>query len=223
MRAAYVRIGLTQEASEAITDEQDIDTCEELGFLTDVEIESLCKTIRRPGGTITNPDAGVDEQPGVIPNPGIPVSLRAENNLKLAAWFVRHRVRTSRATAPADITLNSGRSIKELRLTEENWEAPTDPLVINYKDWPKTMEGIVEYLRACPGTIKIPLAYVVRESQALPDRDDPADRYSSTQEEMIARAPIWMAMIKQRLSRLTMFLFGTRFLLLQEKRSVGLM
>ena len=149
MRAAYGRIGFTQEALVAITDEQDIDTCEELGFLSDVEMESLCKAVHRPGGTIANPDAGIAGQPANIPNPGIQVSLRAENNLKLAAWLVRHKIRISRDIAPADITLQAVRAIKELRQAEESWEAPTDSPVINYKDRPKTMEGIVEYLHAC--------------------------------------------------------------------------
>ena len=51
------------------------------------------------------------------------------------------------------------------------------------------MEGIVEYLCACPGTIKIPLAYVVRENQEVPEGDDPTEDYASSQDEMIARAP----------------------------------
>ena len=109
--------------------------------------------------------------------------------MKLAAWFVRHKVRTSRQITPADITLQAVCAIKELRQAEESWEAPTDPPVINYKDWPKTMEGIVEYLRACPGSTRIPLAYVVRENQEIPEGDDPAENYASSQDEMIARAP----------------------------------
>ena len=189
MRTAYGRLGFTAEAAAAITDHQDIDSCEELGFLTDVEVESLCKAVRRPGGTIVNPDAGIAGQPANIPNPDIQVSLRAENNLKLAAWLVRHKIRTSRDIAPADITLQAVRAIKELRQAEENWEAPTDSPVINYKDWPKTMEGIVEYLHTCPGTTKIPLAYVVRENQEVPEGDDPTEDYASSQDEMIARAP----------------------------------
>ena len=55
-------------------------------MLSDEEIESLCKALRRPGGTMDNPDAG---NPGTYsdPNPGNNISLRAETNLKLAGYF----------------------------------------------------------------------------------------------------------------------------------------
>ena len=59
MRAAYVRLGFIAQAAAAITDHQDIDSCEELGFLTNVEVESLCKAVHRSGGPIANPDAGI--------------------------------------------------------------------------------------------------------------------------------------------------------------------
>ena len=77
-----------------------------------MEVESLCKAVCRPGGTIANPDAGIAGQPANIPNPGIQVSLKAENNLKLAAWFVRYKIWTSRDIAPADITLQAVHAIK---------------------------------------------------------------------------------------------------------------
>ena len=96
MRAAYRRLGFTNQAAAAITDDQDIDSVDELEMLTEEEIESLCKALRRPGGTIANPDAGNAGAPAEIPNPGINVSLRAETNLKLAGWFLKHRTRVSR-------------------------------------------------------------------------------------------------------------------------------
>ena len=52
------------------------------------------------------------------------------------------------------------------------------------------METILEYLRACPGTTKIPLAYVVRDSvEVVPSGEDPPENYKAVQDEMIARAP----------------------------------
>ena len=48
----------------------------------------------------------------------------------------------------------------------------------------------MEYLRACPGTTKIPLAYVVRDSKAVvDDNEDPPENYKTVQDEMITRAP----------------------------------
>ena len=86
MRQAYVRLGFTQAAALAITDVQGVDSIEELRMLKDAEIANLCKVMRRPGGTIPNPNAAVAGQPATIPNPGIPISLMAENRLVLAAY-----------------------------------------------------------------------------------------------------------------------------------------
>ncbi len=50
------------------------------------------------------------------------------------------------------------------------------------------MEAIVEFLRGNLGVTGIPLAYVVRENQAI--AADPADGWATLQDEMINRAPI---------------------------------
>ena len=55
MRAAMVRIGFSELAAQALVEEQDMDNLDEIGLLTDDKIESLCKVIRRPGGTIPPP------------------------------------------------------------------------------------------------------------------------------------------------------------------------
>ena len=76
IRDALQRMGFSANAALAVTNEQGIDDMDELGVLTDTEVENLCKVVRRPGGANT---AGVA-------NPGHAVSLRAENNLKLACY-----------------------------------------------------------------------------------------------------------------------------------------
>lgn len=55
---------------------------EELATSQDEDVERLCKVTRRPGGTIAN-SAGA----GQVPNPGIPVSMLAEKNLKLLCYL----------------------------------------------------------------------------------------------------------------------------------------
>ena len=183
MRQAFVRLGFSQQGAVAVVDDQGIDTVDELGVLTDDEIETLCKTIRRPGGTIVNA-AGAN-----IPNPGTNISLRAETNMKLAAYWVRYRKKTSRATTPANIMLADVRDIRGLR----DWQLHHTALeasdtIIDMKNWPKTVDAIKEYLRGNLGVTGIPLAYVVRENEAV--ADDPPDGWTTRQEEMIMRAPI---------------------------------
>ena len=183
MRQAFVRLGFTQQGAVAVVNEQGIATLEELGLLTENEIEGLCKTIRRPGGTM------VGQGQGNVPNPGTAVSLRAETNMKLAAYWLKFRIKTSRVTQPGDIDLPAVRSIRGLRDWEDNHSAlEAADNIINVKDWPRTMEAIIELLRGNLGVTGIPLAYVVRDNEAI--AADPADGWPTQQDEMINRAPI---------------------------------
>jgi hypothetical protein len=192
MRAMFTRLGFTAAASTAIVDDQGIDTIEEVRFLTDEEAEGLCRVVRKPGGTIPNPNAGAAGQPAEIPNPGNAVSKRAENNLKLACFLLRHRTRISRPIDAAGVTLALVRAMRDLKQVEDDHEDPHPPdNLINEKDWPKTIDGLQEYLRSCLGVTKIPLAYVIRDTMIPPAAAvDVATNYATPQDEMIARAPI---------------------------------
>jgi hypothetical protein len=91
MRAAMVRIGFSEQAAQALgVEEQGIATLDEIRLLSDEEIESLCKVIRRPGGAIPQPAAAAGAAPIPIPNPGVQVNLRATTNLKLLSFYLRH-------------------------------------------------------------------------------------------------------------------------------------
>lgn len=186
LRQAFVRIGFTNEAAQIITDVQGIDSLEEVRILTDEETGHLCKSIRRPGGMIANPNAAAG-QPPQVPNPGVNVAMRAEISLKLMAYYLRHAVRVQRTVTAPDITLERIRSLRGLRDTEEAHEDPTEMPTINPKNWPKTMKAIEDYLTTYLGETGIPLAYVVRRMVALPP--DPDDDYDSIELEMIRRAP----------------------------------
>jgi hypothetical protein len=77
-----------------------------------------------------------------------------------------------------DITLDTIRTVRELREFESTYKAPTGNLpTINAKDWPKTMETIEEYLRSLLGERKILLAYVVRKNDGIPEGDNPSTLY----------------------------------------------
>ncbi len=197
MRAAFTRLGFSNQAALTIVNDQGINSVEELSILTDHEVETLCKVVRRPGGQIANPNAGEAGQPDNIPNPGINVPLRAENNMKLAAYYCRFREKTSRATTPANIELDPVRTVRPLRDWENaHEEQEPEEGLINAKDWHKMLEALEEYLRRCLGVTKIPLAYVVRENEAVtadPDPDAANRGWSSMQDEMIGRAPIMQA------------------------------
>ena len=93
MRTALTHLGFTQDVAAMITNVQGVDSIDELKFLNDKEVEGLCNNIRKPGGMMPNPNAGVQGEPAMIHNPGQGVSAHAENNLKLCCYFIRHRER----------------------------------------------------------------------------------------------------------------------------------
>ena len=70
LRAALARLGVSAEAARFITDDQGLDTLDELKVLTNDEIESLRKVVRRPGGTAPKPNAGYPGQPATLSKPG---------------------------------------------------------------------------------------------------------------------------------------------------------
>jgi hypothetical protein len=58
LRQAYVCLGFMNAAATNITNNQDVDSLDELKVLRDEDIVNLCKVVRRPGGMIPNPQAG---------------------------------------------------------------------------------------------------------------------------------------------------------------------
>jgi hypothetical protein len=191
IRQSLVRLGFSMNAAHSIATDQGLNSLGKIGLLTDGEVVNLCKALRKPGGMVANPEALLPNQPAQVPNQGFMVSMRAENNLKLACYYLRHRQRMSRTTVAAQITLENVRALHDLKLQQDNHKDPSETPTINPKDWAKTMEDLREYLCGHLGITKVPLSYVVRENEAVVDEaDDPSTNYSTVYEEMVARAPI---------------------------------
>ena len=181
VRQMLERIGFTNEAATEIVGDQGINSIDELRTLDDKMAENLCKVLRRPGGATAGGNA----------DPGLKVSARAEFNLKLAIYFIKHQDRVSRVVRPGDIDLAGIRRLVKQRDTEEGHTDPDIPPKISIKDWPATMEAVEEYLRQFRGQNGVPLNYVVRKDlKPIRAADDPAINYDTLDEEMIARAPI---------------------------------
>jgi hypothetical protein len=135
MRTMLQRIGFSAAASQVLVDEQGMDTLAEIQLLSDDEVESLCRVIRRPGGTFPGPNP--NDAP--VSNPGTPVNLRAENHLKLFAFFLRHQDRVGRTTNVASITLETIRALRELatlsRRTRRRMTRPRSTPRTGRKPW----------------------------------------------------------------------------------------
>ena len=90
LHTALSHLGFTNAAAVFITDQQGLDSLDKFCPLTDDKVENLIKVTHHPGGTIPNPGpvaAGAPALP-LIPNPRIPVSLHAENNLQLMCYLL---------------------------------------------------------------------------------------------------------------------------------------
>ena len=112
IRAAYQAIGFTAEAALELTGNQTIDSIAELAELDDGRVQNPCCVLCRPGGG----------------DNGTIVSLRAEENLKLAVYYCKFKVKkTSRQIQPNDITLANIRLIRELKQWEDNHSDPEPP------------------------------------------------------------------------------------------------
>ena len=176
-------LGFSEEAANKIYDVQGINAISEWKEMDDEAITTLCKVLRRPGGTAAG--GGAD--------PGVMVSARAETNLKLAVFFMKHQERVSRGVQWSDVTLSEIRKLSRQREMEDKTSdsGTADTPKVDPKDWSKTMESLVEYLATFRGVTGVPLSYVVRK-ELIPKTaaSDPPTNYNTLDEEMIARAPI---------------------------------
>ena len=197
MRQLYQRLGFDETAANTIINQQNVSTLEDIRDLDESRCSNLCKNLRRPGGTIPNPAAqGANAAPGApanVPNPGIAVPESAEFNLQLAVYFLRHKRQVSRPVLIGDVTLPTIRALRTTRDAEAKHQNPTVVPKIDPKDWPKTIEGIQDYLRHYLGSTGIPLGYVTQaQEHVLPAQLDNTT-YHSIRDEMVARAPHYAA------------------------------
>jgi hypothetical protein len=194
MREIFARQGFTPGAAASLDgNDHGINTLEEVVSLNDKDIDSLVKQLRRPGGMIARPmiigEAAQGNPVLLVANPGHSVSIRAETNLKLAVFYLRHQAWTSIIVEPARVALTVVRSLRSTKEYEENFKVTAEQPVINEKDWPRKMEAIHEFFGSVLGETGAPLAYVVHENVEIPPGIYPSEGYITFAEEMIARAP----------------------------------
>ena len=132
LRIMYGRIGFNNGVNNNIVDIQGIDSIRELGYLYDNDVTSNLCTIRRPGaGHLPNPACvawAVPLLPATIPYVGIMVSQRAETNMQLASYTVRHHNRISWVTNVGVMNPTLIRRLRELKIKEDacTSDPPTD-------------------------------------------------------------------------------------------------
>jgi hypothetical protein len=61
------------------------------------------------------------------------VSIRADTNLKLAVFYLRHQARISRIVAPVSVALTVVHSLRSTKEYKENFKVTTEQPSINEK------------------------------------------------------------------------------------------
>ena len=90
-----------------------------------------------------------------------------------------------------NMTLGNVRLLRELKESEKEHMDPLVSPVIGAKNCPKTMESLEEHLRGDIGVKGVPLSYVVRtEETVAPSLYEPDTSFSSSEDEIVACAPI---------------------------------
>jgi hypothetical protein len=113
-------------------------------------------------------------------NNGIPVSIRAVANLKLCVYYLKHMERVQRKPVPNTINLVLVSSYRDQQRHEVGFKKTAEEPEINDKDWPSTLEKVMEYLASQYGVTGATLDYVVRAEIAVkPEEEDPPENYDT--------------------------------------------
>ena len=171
-------MGCTNQAANGIVDDQGINRLHELCYLTNTDVETLCKNVKHLGGVAAGNGGGA--------NLGHMISNLAEMNIKLAAHWLWYCEKISHPRIGADVTVPVVRSIRALRDTEGTYDDPSTPM-IDDRNWPRTFNVINEYFRNSFGMTNIPLVYVTREHVELMEGEE--DTWDDPLDQMIDRAP----------------------------------
>jgi hypothetical protein len=196
LNAMFVRLGFSAAAATILADEdQENLSIDALLYFDDKGIQTLCATLRKPGGQIAGPAPAGGGAIPMIPNPGVYVSTIAELNLKVVCFMAKHYVRTSRTLMPAMVTMAKVQQYAQYKEAEKDYKEPDDALKLSKPD------KIIDFIEEWPESLALyngqnarPLSYVIREVIAVPAEGtdptfgEPWSVYSSLRDEIAARA-----------------------------------
>lgn len=190
----YLRdiIRITDAETRAAINDQGLRLFADFLPLTEEDVEELCANVRKPGGTIPNPNANVQNQPATIPNPGHSLGLMYEKRLKMLHYYVHHLQRIQRLPVNApEATVDRLRTIYALKPEDETEDDLDMPEAFTRVDTARVViENLDDYLLRKRSETGVPLAYVVRDFVTLPiPAEDPGFGLPTYVEEMIRRAP----------------------------------
>jgi hypothetical protein len=144
LNAAFVQMGFSGDAAVILAeaDKENL-TVESLQYMDDKTVETLCTSLRKPGGMIDGsaPAGGAAIQK--IRDSGVFVSTRAEMNMKTSCYMARHYARTLQVLEPAAITKQSIFEFKQYKDSETAYKEPTEQMKLKGPD--KILDFIDEW------------------------------------------------------------------------------
>jgi hypothetical protein len=167
-------------------------TFDSIAHFDEDDIQSLCASVRRPGGQIQ--DANGDR----VRNDGIAVPYLVEKQLKLACYAARYYTLVGRPVEAVSMTWELISKFEAFKELQDEHKDPKDlPPVSKSLPILKWMEVFESYLQNTLGVAKVPLAYVTRENVgveqiannplARQDQQPFGEKYSTFYDEMIER------------------------------------
>ena len=181
------RQAIQDEGLEVITDFAEFDK---------KDIQTLCASVRKPGGTIPNPNAAAANQPANIPNPGYSIAAIWEKRMIAAAYAAKTYQMIGRPVTSDAMNRDRLKLFEDHRTLIENHEDPEKlPQVSKSFGIIKAMDMIPGHLRERLGVNKVALSYIIRKDVAVPALQAQENNsitgadYPSLMDELIARAP----------------------------------
>ncbi len=172
-----------QPATLAQLNIEGINTVDDLAEFNKDSIEQLAANLRRPAGG----------------GPPLPFGIRSQQRLEVACNAVRYYETTGRALTVGNVAWNNvlkNFGIQWKALVDKKSDDPPDvPKITKQLPIMKWTEAFKDFLSRVIGARTIPLSYIVREDDDVPDPAPPlaqhqphSTQHGSVEEELIARA-----------------------------------
>ena len=183
-----------RERREAIQ-EQGLNTINDLLEFDKESIDTLCYAVRKPGGTIPDPDPNAAAN-ATIPNPGYSVPAICEKRLIAAAYTAKMYEMIGRPITADTLSRARIKRYEAHKTLMDDHEDPEKlPQVSKTFGIVKAMDLVPSHLRDRLGVRKVPLSYVIRDVVAPGDAPLPAARmptaqnFNSISDELIHYTP----------------------------------
>jgi hypothetical protein len=156
------QLGCRKSAATYLTGACGIDYLDEITYLDGIDdVDTTIKGVTNPGGNVMT---GTGFTAFTSRNNGIPISIWEVANMNLRVYYLKHMERVQIRPIANTINLVLVRSYRDQQRHEVGFKKTAEEPLINDKDWPRTLETIVEYLASQYGLTGAALDYVVRHT-----------------------------------------------------------